>query len=251
MRIRPIYARSENGYTTLVCTQDPKNTVVEDLDRLQIMRNAKLYPLRLRTYIINIDDIDENERLVRGMGEVRSSWGVTRPNVEEFLKFCFAYFKLVIVWSAGLRSYVDEIVDHLFTDIQMPNIVWSREDMDYVDRELDPTKRLAKLCSKYPEHRAFLNPKKIFFVDDNILTFRENPHNAIHIPEYDPKPELADLMAPDDTLLKIKYWLLQKHVSSCDDVRLLEKTDIFSMPLAVYKKKWRNQVASKTGSNRR
>jgi len=226
--------------STLICTQN-SNNLKDDLDSLGVMKNAKLYPLRLRTYIINIDDIDDNERLVRGMGDVRSSWGVTRPNVKEFLNFCFAYFKLVIVWSAGLRSYVDEIVDHLFTDIQMPHIVWSREDMDYVDRELDPTKRLAKLCSKYPEHRAYLNPKKIFFVDDNHLTFTENPHNAIHIPEYDPKPVLEELMAPDDALLQIKYWLLQNHVVSCNDVRLLDKKEIFLMPLAVYKRKLRNQ----------
>src|SRR3989338_4538064 len=96
---------------TLVSTQDPFGSLKE----LGILSNPDLIALRNRIYHIEIEDLEKP-----GVGTKYDFWWIIRPHVEEFLIFCFSYFRVVAVWSAGKRPYVEGIVDHLFRDLPKP-----------------------------------------------------------------------------------------------------------------------------------
>ena len=91
----------------------------EDMNQfhsLRIFTDPKMIGLRRRSYVVTLDDVVER----RGAGVKTQLWGVTRPHLEEFLIFCFSYYRVVAVWSAGKTKYVQAIVDHIFRDIPEP-----------------------------------------------------------------------------------------------------------------------------------
>src|SRR5437763_151797 len=67
-----------------------------------IMDELKI-PHGLQAYMLNI-------LMDRNNGGSATMWGVKRPYLDTFLNFCFSYFKLLIVWSAGTYEYVHTIV---------------------------------------------------------------------------------------------------------------------------------------------
>nr|QBK89146.1 MAG: ctd-like phosphatase [Mimivirus LCMiAC02] len=86
-----------------------------------------------------------------------------RPYVDKFIKWCFNNFDGVIVWSAGTKGYVDNVVKYLFKT-HKPIIILTRKNCSincnryYKDvSTLDVT--LKNVC---------INPNtsKIFFIDD-------------------------------------------------------------------------------------
>src|SRR5690606_31782804 len=93
---------------TLLATQESINSLHE----LGILSNPNLLSLRNRTYYFTIEDLEGP-----GIGTKYNYWGVTRPHCHEFLLFCFSYFRVVAIWSAGQRPYVESIVDYLFRDL--------------------------------------------------------------------------------------------------------------------------------------
>ena len=206
---------------TLIATQDS----TQDLAKLGIITNPKLLSLRRRTYYFNLEELER-----RGDGTSYGYWGITRPHLTEFLIFCFSYFKTVAVWSAGQKPYVEAIVDHIFKDIRPPHIVWTANDIEWgIDRRVKkPLSKMIKILN---------NPfdiENVLALDDNPSTFSENIDNGILIPEYSPACTLDGLSRDDPTLLQLKAWLLQPHVMTSADVRLLEKDNIFSTPLHNY-----------------
>ena len=106
--------------------------------------------LRNRTYYFTLDDLERP-----GIGTKNEFWGVVRPHVHEILIFCFSYFKLVIIVTAGLGPYAEAIVDHLFRDLPEPHAIFSRNDLDVdekgnyikpLERLIDTDPALGKVC---------------------------------------------------------------------------------------------------------
>ena len=77
---------------TVIATQDD----IQSLHNLKILSNPQLISLRNRSYYISVEDLEKP-----GIGTKYDFWGVTRPHIHEFLIFCFSYFKIVAIWSAG------------------------------------------------------------------------------------------------------------------------------------------------------
>lgn len=203
----------------------------DDLAALGIMKDPTLAGLRKRTYRLALDDIGEK----RGAGVRYDLWGITRPWVKDFLVFCFSYFKIVAVWTAGQKSYADEIVDFLFRDIRPPHAVFSRDEIVEIDGS--GTKPLTKLIKSTPVLRRHMALTNTFSLDDNAYTYeRVNPGNGVLIPHYSPPPNISALTADETSLLQLKYWLLQPNVMNASDVRLLDKEHIFTTPLSAYAK---------------
>lgn len=211
---------------TLIATQDS----IESLSDLGIYSNPDLLDLRKRTYRFDLEDMEQP-----GKGTKYPYWGIIRPHVHEFLIFCFSYFKIVAVWSAGQRQYVESIVDYVFRDLPRPHIVLTHDDIVYDDVHL--YKPLSKLISQHPAFASYLDLSKIYALDDNSYTFIQNPDNGVLIPEYNPSLNIDAFRRDDPTLLQFRYWLVQPHVLNARDVRDLDKSDIFSTSISAYLKK--------------
>jgi hypothetical protein len=212
---------------TLIATQDS----IDSLSQLDILSAPKLISLRNRVYHITIEDLEKP-----GIGTKYDFWGVTRPHIDEFLIFCFSYFKIVAVWSAGKRPYVEAIVDHIFRDLPQPHIIFTHDDT-IISPKGHIFKPLTKLIESNPVLRRNMSLQNTLAVDDNASTFNENYENGILIPAYEPSLNIDALARDDPTLLQLKYWLLQSEVINTRDINGLDKTRIFSTSVDSYKTK--------------
>lgn len=215
---------------TLIATQDS----VDSLKQLGILSDPHLLPLRNRLYYITIEDLEKP-----GVGTKYNFWGVTRPHINEFLIFCFSYFKIVAVWSAGKRPYVEAIVDHIFKDLPKPHVIFTHDDV-IIGPQGHITKPLTKMIESNPVLRRNMSLQNTFALDDNVMTFYQNHNNGILIPAYDPSLSTNALGRDDPTLLQLKYWLLQPEVVNARDVTVLDKSKIFSTSLESYRAKLRS-----------
>src|SRR3990172_9552529 len=161
---------------TLIATQDS----IDSLKQLNILSDPNLIALRNRTYYITIEDLEKP-----GIGTKYDFWGVTRPRINEFLIFCFSYFKIVAVWSAGKRPYVEAIVDHIFKDIRLPHIVFTHDDI-LIGPGGHVEKPLTKMIESNPVLRRNMSLQNSLAIDDNSMTFYLNHDNGVLIPAYDP-----------------------------------------------------------------
>lgn len=216
---------------TCIDTQDEMSS----LHDLKILSDPNLLPLRNRTYHIVIEDLEKP-----GIGSKYEFWGVTRPHLKEFLLFCFSYFKIVAVWSAGQRLYVDEIVDVIFKDLPKPHVVFSYDDIEFGEGNRIE-KPLTKLINSNPLLSHHMSLENTMALDDNSSTFAKNPDNGILIPAYETSLTVVSLSRDDPSLMQLKYWLLQPEVVNATDVRKLDKSTIFTTPLSTYKEQARSQ----------
>jgi len=210
---------------TLIATQDN----MSDLYQLKIATDPKLIDLRKRTYHIVIDDLENP-----GVGTKTEMWGVTRPHLQEFLIFCFSYFKIVAVWTAGKKQYAEAIVDAIFRDIRPPHIIFTYNDIlmgtsQYVQ------KPLINMINAHPRVKQLMTLKNTIALDDNPTTFSVNPSNGILIPEYNPACSVSALSRDDPTLLQLKGWLLLPQVVTTSDLSALDKSNIFGTSLEKYR----------------
>jgi len=220
--------------TNLICILDIDETLVHTFDnfdtwdKLKIMTDPKKMDIRSRCYVINLDSNKNNSKN-------EMMWGVTRPHLEEFLKFCFTYFKYVIPWSAGIYEYVHSIVDNIFVNTLAPHGVLTRGDCVGPIGNLE--KPLSKLIDYIPSLKDHIsidqinlkdNIKNVFIIDDRKKSFAQNPNNGILIPVYEPLPTADSIRKNDVALLQIMSWLTRPEVMKTTDVRKLDKNYIFT-----------------------
>lgn len=160
-------------------------------------------------------------------------WGLVRPGTYEFLEFAHDYFDNILVWSAGVKEYVDKIVNLLFTEagFSRPRKIWARDKCSI--RSGNYHKPISSLIynlnsSGSPLH---IDPATTLIVDDREYTFQENPANGILIPPFCPggsQPSLINLLNREDRFLfKLMDWLKRPEVRNCTDVRYLDRSQIF------------------------
>ena len=212
---------------TLVHTSDKNLT---ELRSLRIMSNPETIDLRNRVYELNLDDAAS---LKKGQGIKTELWGITRPHVKEFLIFCFSYFKVVAVWSAGKKKYVEAIVDFLFRDIKRPHIIYHRGHC-YERSVNQHTKPLEKMIRSEIGLSKYMSLENTFIVDDRESVYiSENPSNGIQIPAYNPDFNIISLRQDDIALKQLSTWLLRPEVMNSTDVRTLNKKNIFNTVVTV------------------
>lgn len=216
---------------TLIATADEEHGM-DDLYDVKLLSDPSLIHLRNRFYHVVVEDLEKP-----GYGSKYEMWGITRPHLHDFLLFCFSYFKLVMVYSAGKRQYVEEIVDHIFKDLPYPHLVLSYDDIVMDGKKI--TKPINKVINGNELTRKYVKETNTFGLDDLNTTYSKNIGNGILIPRYDPDSNLVsteprdinyfikELEKNDDALLKLKKWLMLPEVMNSEDVRLLDKNDIF------------------------
>jgi len=205
---------------TLISTADEKYGL-EYLYKLKILSNPSLMHLRNRIYHVVVEDLEKP-----GYGSKYEMWGITRPHLHKFLSFCFYYFRLVMVYSAGKRQYVESIVDHIFKDLPYPHLVLSYDDI-IKDKNGNVIKPLTVVMEANSLTKKYVNPTNTLGLDDLKSTYSENKGNGILIPAYEPELNEGSLAGDDDNLLKLESWLMLPEVINCKDLRLLDKSKIF------------------------
>lgn len=198
--------------------------------KLGLFSNSRYADLRVRTYRLNLEFFDDSSDKIS-----TDFIGIIRPHAEEFLEFCFKYFKVVAIWSAGQKSYVEKICDFLFRNLREPDIIWTRNDCDLIENEqgqiIGAKKPLEKMYKAMQVNNSDINmnEKNTYIIDDRLITFQDtNPKNGILIPSYHPKPILSSLREDDTNLLEIQKWLMEPQVRYSKDIRNLSKNNIFS-----------------------
>lgn len=181
----------------------------------------RLYPdLRGRLYRLNIQGT--------------YMWSLKRPYVDTFLRYVLDNFGKVIVWSAGIDEYVDEVVDWLFGTIFIsPDAKYGRSFCELESKKY--TKPIRKLTTQ-PELKDYVRLDNTLFIDDNTISTSPNPSNAITIPRYQPDCTIDEMLPmTDKSLLQLIDWLesdaIPKYQSGLTlDVRTIHKgnTTIFS-----------------------
>ena len=200
---------------------------ISALENLKIFSDPSNIDLRQRIYKITIDDVVHK----KGTGNKTEMWGIIRPHVREFLIACFSYFKVVIVWSAGRKNYVNAIVDYLFKDIKRPVVIYSFDDIEKLPNGT-LIKPLSKLINNVPALNKYMSLKNSFILDDRASVFQEpNLFNGIVIPPYKPAFNLRSLRSDDIALKQLIKWLMQPDIINCEDIRILDKTKIFEIPV--------------------
>ena len=203
------------------------NERMDQLKELKIITDPKLLDLRRRIYQISLDDVVYK----KGTGMRTDIWGIVRPHVKEFLIGCFSYFKVVVVWSAGKRKYVDAIVDYLFRDIKRPHVVYSYNECERLSNGL-LVKPLSNMIKNVPGLSKYMSLNNTFIVDDRLSTFDPvNPNNGILIPLYEPLFNIHLLRANDISLKQLMMWFMRPEVMYSNNVRELDKSRVFDIDI--------------------
>ncbi len=205
---------------------------MDQLNELGIMTDPALIDLRRRTYQITMDDVVYK----KGAGNKTELWGIVRPHVKEFLVSCFSYFKVVAVWSAGKRKYVDAIVDYLFKDIKRPHVVYSYDQCERTSDNL-LVKPLSKMIESEPGLDKYMSIENTFIIDDTKTVYAgfigDNPDNGIQILAYKPAFNIHLLRSDDIALKQVMTWFLRPDVMNSLDVRELDKTVVFDTDVTI------------------
>ena len=201
---------------TLLSTQEDTCSLKD----LNIFTDPRLMELRKRIYYLNLEDLEKP-----GIGSNWDFYGVTRPHLQEFLIFCFNYFSVLCVWSAGKAPYVHNIVDHLFKDINYPHVVFTYDDVEMHNGNV--RKPLSKMFGSNPILLDYMNHKNTLALDDNPGTFHYNIGNGVLIKPFEPECNVSSFLQNDNALKDFMDWLMKPEVINSQDVRTLDKTKIF------------------------
>jgi len=213
---------------TLISTQENVNSLLQ----LNIFFDPKFIKLRHRVYHLVLEDFE-----APGLGTKFDFWGITRPFAKEFLEYCFSRFVFVGIWSAGKREYVEAIVDFLCRDLIEPHTIFSRDQCLQLPGNIIEKPIQTHMIDINPIIAQYVSLRNTFILDDNSRTFINNKDNGIHIPayspEYDPNLSIEDnieiFKVEDNCLLELIEWLSSSEIITCDDIRILDKTHIFSI----------------------
>ena len=118
-----------------------------------------------------------------------------RPDLQNFLEYCFNNFKSVSLWSLGHKSYVNIITDLLQSIYNIPKFktVLSRSDyaLDYLEycpinkRWNTRTDMLSKNLQHLFNDKNDFNQKNTLFVEDTINAHVNNFKNLIQIRRFE------------------------------------------------------------------
>jgi TFIIF-interacting CTD phosphatase-like protein len=187
------------------------------LSKLNIFKDPKKIKYRKRLYKLTMENVVDEH----GSGKRYQMWGITRPYLKNFLIFCFSYFKIVAVWSAGLPKYVDAMVNYIFRDLPDPHIVFARDKCVSFNGKL--IKPLTKMINDIPELHTVMSLKTTFVIDDRKSTFSKNANNGIKIPAYTPEIKLEDFDQDDTCLYNLVQYFMKDKVRLSKDVQSLPK----------------------------
>jgi len=147
-----------------------------------------------------------------------------RPHLQEFIRFAFAHFKHVSVWSAAGEEWVSSVLEQVvlpLTDGQNFHFVWTGKKVTRRhwsvmggDYSVTATKKLIKVYKAFPDYTKH----NTFILDDTPETYKHNYGNAISIPTWYGDPEDKALLT---VMTNLEKW--QKEYEEIGTVRRVNK----------------------------
>ena len=137
-----------------------------------------------------IHAVKNNQRHCYGDFEIKVNSDVysvyKRPYLTKFLDFCDEHFDHVIIWSLGIKEYVDKIVSRLFEHRKPPLCVLSRNCCYIEDnRWWKDTYTIKYVLDAY---RIDYDDCSMVFIDDMVSRIKATHNVAImEIKEFDTK----------------------------------------------------------------
>lgn len=206
--------------TLIYCIEcDNENITMEKVAESKIFTDPKLIKLRRRAHLLRLHDACVS----RGEGDECCTLVIERPHLKEFLIFCFEFFRKVVVWTAGVRPYGEEIARSISKHTFPFDHVLTQEDCLEVDGVF--YKPFDTALEIFPD----IGPKEnILILDDNPDSFRYDPQGGVLIPEYITTVNIDDIGTEDDALLKFKYWC-HENLTNNVDLSQVNKSHVFGI----------------------
>lgn len=149
---------------------------------------------------------------------------ILRPNLKEFMEFCFSNFETVSIWSAAESSYVNRIASHIlptdknfmfiYTRSQCKNIKTDSPQNEF-SLNYKTCKPLSKMWRRSPARKIGMNKRNTIIIEDTPSNCVENYSNAIYIDEFNGQKT-------DRWLLDLMDYL-KTDILNLKDVRSVEK----------------------------
>ena len=105
---------------------------------------------------------------------------IPRPGLRKFLRFVFAHYERVSIWTAALPVWYTRFKTEILLPNMPPDAEFHFERTRIPGNTYIVLKPLSEIYAKYPEY----NEGNTTIVDDNAKTFKENMANAVHIPSF-------------------------------------------------------------------
>ena len=230
---------------TLVHTHDAEDDPdkiepMKKFEMLNIYSDEEKIKLRKKLYVLKIVDVVKPS----GYGEITMMTGIYRPFLRVFLDYCQRNCAGIVIWSAGQKKYVEELVSKMFPYKSFqPLAIFTQEDCILIeDNEGTIVKKPLSKVYKDKRLKGKLNEKNTLALDDRDDTFSLNVKNGIQIPEFESDFSIEDISDHEDVaLLKLMSWMETKEFKECADVRKLRKDKIFEKTLEDYNKQLKSE----------
>jgi hypothetical protein len=139
---------------------------------------------------------------------------IPRPGLRKFLKFVFAHYERVSIWTAALSIWYNKFKREVLTPNMPTGAEFHFERVRSTNEPYIALKPLSEIYAKYPEY----DETNTVIVDDNKCTFKSNLDNAIHIKSffYDKlgtTPEARRINAEKDRSLYLLIDILKKRIA--------------------------------------
>jgi len=103
-----------------------------------------------------------------------------RPGVDKFIKYCFAHFASVSVWTAGTHDYANYVVKNITPKGKQFLYILSRDNCSYHPvKQNTLVKDLHDIWDSYYGRELNITKENTLIVDDNEEVCYHNPDNSL------------------------------------------------------------------------
>lgn len=182
----------------------------------KIKKSKKYNSIKNDIFIYRLVDAKDADK--KGVGSINMIAIFLRPNLRQFLQYVSENFE-VDIWSAGEMRYVrmiNHVLNSISENLRVTNI-YSKRDC------ILTSKKVSKNISK-----KTYDLRKTIIIDDRRDVCEENCGNSIRIPEFLPKFDTFWEHFNECHLLTLMEWMKTNDLKNREDVRELDKRNIFS-----------------------
>jgi len=216
-------------FDELQCLSIDRSESIDELNPETAFHNEKTIANRHNLYRICFPDIKYEENIIM--------WGMIRPGLYDFLKFCFQHFRVVAVWSAGEHDYVHACITSVWGKYASPHIIYTARDCEYQCLDCSsfhPSRREECPCGgeirmvkplrkfwDHPKWGKYMTPENTLIIDDRNSVFRKcNPGNGIQLPKFEPAVCIESFNDyKDDTFERLIEFFKEEEFVEAEDIR--------------------------------
>ena len=155
------------------------STLLENADDGESYENA----VKRGNIILDMDGtLGDNipSHLVENPSRYTKPVAIPRPGLKKFLRFVFAHYERVSIWTAALPIWYNQFKQEVLLPNMPPGAEFHFERTRLTSGIHTVLKPLREIYAMYPEY----NETNTTIVDDNVETFKDNMRNAVHIPPF-------------------------------------------------------------------